>query len=128
MAHYILDASALLALLKAENGSEKVIKAITDGAAISTVNLSEVIAKLNDGGMPEEAIHEALDALELDIVAFDILHAYRAGLLRSSTKRAGLSLGDRICLALTQQLNLPALTTDRAWKALSLNLMVEVIR
>jgi len=79
--------------------------------------------------MPEEAIHEALDALELDIIAFDINRAYQAGLLRPSTKQAGLSLGDCICLALAQQLNLPALTTDRVWKQIELlNAAVEVIR
>src|SRR6202007_388558 len=105
MARCVLDASALLALLKAEKGSDRVIKAITEGAAISAVNLSEVIAKLNEGGMPEEAIHEALDVLELDVVDFDIKHAYRAGMLRPLTRHAGLSLGDRTCLALALQLN-----------------------
>jgi PIN domain nuclease of toxin-antitoxin system len=128
MGRYVLDASALLALLKAEKGSDRVIKAITEGAAISAVNLSEAVAKLNDGGMPEKAIHEALDALELDIVDFDAKQAYRAGLLRPLTRHAGLSLGDRTCLALAQQLNLPTLTTDRAWQDVLPNVMVQVIR
>jgi PIN domain nuclease of toxin-antitoxin system len=128
MARYVLDASALLALLGVEGGSEIVVKAITEGAAISTVNLSEIVAKLSDHGMSEEAIHEALDSLELDIIDFDIKHAYRAGLLRPLTKRAGLSLGDRACLALAQQLNLPTLTTDRVWENILPNVQVQVIR
>jgi len=99
-----------------------------DGAAISAVNFSEVVAKLREGGMLEEAIHESLDSLELDIVEFDTEFAYQAVLLRPLTKSAGLSLGDRACLALAQNLNLPALTADRAWDGLSLGIRVQVIR
>jgi ribonuclease VapC len=128
MAGYVLDASALLVLLKGETGSERVIEALMDGAAISAVNFSEVVAKLREGGMLEEAIHESLDSLELDIVEFDTEFAYQAGLLRPLTKSAGLSLGDRACLALAQNLNLPALTADRAWDGLSLGIRVQVIR
>ena len=124
----MLDASALLVLLKGEPGKERVIKAITDGASISAVNFSEVVGKLRDGGMPEEAIHESLDSLELDIVEFDTVLAYQAGLLRTLTKNAGLSLGDRACLALAQHLNLPVLTTDRVWKDLIPEINVQVIR
>lgn len=128
MAHYVLDASALLALLKREMGSEKVVLAITEGSAMSTVNLSEVVAKLSEGGMPDDAIHESLDSLELDVIDFDVKQAYRAGLLRTLTKRVGLSLGDRACLALAQQLNLPTLTTDRAWKDVVPGISVQTLR
>jgi ribonuclease VapC len=128
MANSVLDASALLVLLKEEIGGDKVIEALTEGAAISAINFSEVIAKLNESGMPEEAIHEALDSLEMDIVGFDTQYAYKAGLLRSVTKSAGLSLGDRACLALAQQLNLPAITADRVWEGVVPEVVVQVIR
>ena len=128
MSSHVLDASALLVLLKGEAGSERVIEALMDGAAISAVNFSEVVAKLREGGMLEEAIHESLDSLELDIVEFDTELAYQAGLLRPLTKSAGLSLGDRACLALAQNLNLPALTADRAWDGLLSGIKVQVIR
>jgi ribonuclease VapC len=128
MATYVLDASALLVLLKGETGGDKVIAALKEGAAISAINFSEVIAKLNESGMPKEAIHEALDSLELDIIKFDTQNAYEAGLLRSATKRLGLSLGDCACLALAQQLNLPAVTTDRVWEGVVQDVVVQVIR
>jgi ribonuclease VapC len=128
MSKSILDASALLALLKEEPGSEQVVEAITEGAAISTVNFSEVVAKLNEVGMPEDAIHESLDSLGLEIVDFDSELAYLAGLLRPLTKRAGLSLGDRCCLALAQNRNLPVFTADRQWTNLSLSLKIYVLR
>ncbi len=125
---YVMDASALLVLLKGEPGSERVIEAISDGASISAVNFSEVVGKLRDGGMPEEAVHESLDPLELDIVQFDTKLAYQTGLLRPLTKNAGLSLGDRACLALAQHLNLPVLTTDPVWNNLLPDVTVELIR
>lgn len=128
MHRYVLDASALLAFLKQETGSERVTEAIRNKAVISAVNFSEVVAKLSEAGMPEKVIHEALDPLELEIAEFNTKFAYQAGSLRILTKHAGLSLGDRACLVLAQHLNLPALTTDRVWKDLSLGIAVEVVR
>jgi ribonuclease VapC len=128
MPHYVLDASALLALLHQEPGSDKVVQAIEDGAAISTVNLSEVASKFNDLGVPETVIEDAINALELTIVDFNAELAYKAGVLRPLTRHVGLSLGDRACIALAQHLDLPALTTDRAWEGLSLGITVQLIR
>ena len=128
MSSHVLDASALLALLNQEPGAEQVAAAVAGGAAISAVNLSEVVAKLSEAGIPEAPIHEALDPLGLDIVDFDAALAYRAGLWRPLTKPAGLSLGDRACLSLARHLNLPTLTADRSWAGLPLGITVRVIR
>lgn len=128
MSQGVLDASALLALLNQERGSERVAAIITDKAAMSTVNFSEVVAKLSNDGMPNEMIRDLLDSLELEVIDFDTELAYQTGLLRPLTKHAGLSLGDRACLALAQHLRLPALTTDRVWETLSLGIPVQVIR
>jgi ribonuclease VapC len=124
----VLDASALLALLNGESGSEHVAGVIVDGAAISAVNLAEVVTKLSEIGMPEALIHEVLDSLGLEIIDFDFEQAYQVGLLRPLTRHAGLSLGDRACLALAKQLGLPALTTDRIWERLAIGVIVQIIR
>jgi len=128
MAHYVLDASALMALFHVEQGSDIVVQAVKDGAAISTVNLSEVASKLSDLGTPEALIQDAINVLRLTIVDFNTEFAYKVGLLRPLTKQAGLSLGDRACLALAQHLNIPALTTDRVWEGLALDITVQLIR
>ena len=127
MSSWVLDASALLALLNRELGSEKVVAALPD-AVMSSVNLSEVVAKWVDQGRAETEIRSYLDALGLVIVPFDVEMAYRSGGLRSRTKSAGLSFGDRACLALAESLDVPALTSDRAWASLNLNIQVELIR
>jgi ribonuclease VapC len=124
----VLDASALIALFHQEPGSDKVAQAIEDGAVLSTVNLSEVASKLNELGTPETLIQTAINVLELTIVDFNTELAYKVGLLRPLTKSAGLSLGDRACLALAQHLNLPALTTDLVWKDLLPDVTVQLIR
>jgi len=69
-----------------------------------------------------------LASLRLDTVDFDVQAAYQAGLLRSATRHAGLSLGDRACLALGQQLGLPTVTTDRIWSTLQLGIDIRVLR
>jgi ribonuclease VapC len=128
MSSYVLDASALIALFHQEPGSDKVAQAIEDGAVLSTVNLSEVASKLNELGTPADLIQTAINVLELTIVDFDSELAYNVGLLRPITKNAGLSLGDRACLALAQHLHLPALTTDQVWKDLLPDVTVHLIR
>lgn len=127
MTDIVVDASALLAMLNAEPGAQVVAEAIP-GAAISAVNLSEVVSKLSDAGMPESAIRHALQPLGVEIVPFDEDQAYQAGLLRVPTKGAGLSLGDRGCLSLAGKLGMPVLTADKNWLGLSVGVMVKVIR
>ena len=127
MSEAVLDASAILALLNDEPGSEKVAK-VLPSAAVSAVNLSEVVAKLSELGMPETEIREALVGLALTVHPFDETMAYTAGRLRPATKKLGLSLGDRACLALGIRVSLPVLTTDHVWKELELPTTVVVIR
>jgi ribonuclease VapC len=123
----VIDASALLALLNAEPGADIVADALPDGA-ISAVNLSEVIAGLSAAGMPENAIRQALRSLGLEIIPFDEEQAYQAGLLYTSTREAGLSLGDRACLGLSVTLGISALTADRVWAGLPVGITIQVIR
>ena len=123
----VVDASALLALVNAEPGMSVVSEAIP-GAAVSAVNLSEVIAKLTEGGMPEGEIGESLIGLGLDVVAFDADQAYAAGLLRPRTRSRGLSFGDRACIALGIRLGYEVLTADRSWAGLDLGIDVQLIR
>lgn len=44
------------------------------------------------------------------------------------TRSAGLSLGDRACLATAHRLELPTLTADWAWSELDFEVDVQLIR
>lgn len=97
------------------------------GAVMSAVNLSEVVAKLSDVGMAEAEIREIIEPLGVEVVAFDEATAFVAGLLRRESRRAGLSLGDRACLALGRARKLPVLTADIAWSTVDLDPEVELV-
>ena len=127
MKETVLDATALLALLQEEPGAETVAEAIPQ-SSISAINLAEVVGKLVDAGMPEEAVRTALAGLGIEVIPFDEDLAYRTGLLRPLTSPYGLSLGDRACLALGQRLGRPVLTADRVWASLKVGVKARVIR
>lgn len=127
MPNAVLDASALLALLNSELGADVVSESIP-GAVINAVNLSEVVGKLSKAGMPEKAIREALKGLDLEVISFDEEQAYSAGLLRSVTDEFGLSLGDRICLDTARRLGVPALTADKMWGDIPVEINIRLIR
>jgi ribonuclease VapC len=126
---FVLDASALLCLLKGEHGADRVI-ACLPRAWVSAVNLTEVYAKLADAGGTESRIAQAIGGLHLRVEAFDDAQARSAGMLRPITKSFGLSLGDRACLALARHRGAIALTTDRVWTELpdTLGITVELLR
>ncbi len=125
---FILDASALIAYLADEAGADIVEEAIKTGAIISTVNLSEVAVKLLSRSAKKEDLRNALQALGIATITFDEEQAYCAGELFIQTQRAGLSLGDRACLALAKVKQGVALTADTAWARIDIGVRVELIR
>jgi ribonuclease VapC len=123
----VLDSSALLAMLFFEPGCERVAELVPQ-SCMSTVNLVEVLGRLARDG---RALDEALDRIEqmgIGWVAFDRELAIGTAALLPLTAPLGLSLGDRACLALARLRDLPAVTADRAWARLDLDIAVEVIR
>jgi ribonuclease VapC len=123
----VLDASALLALLHAEPGADAVQDAV-DEAAISTVNWSEVQQRWIGHGVDPRGLRADVEALGLELVAFTADDAEYAADLWPRTRRLGLSLGDRACLALAHRLGLLALTADRSWLRVKLDVEVQPIR
>ena len=127
MSEPVLDASALLAVMLEERGAEKV-RQLLPGAIVGAVNLAEVVAKLQERGAPDENIDRNIARLDLPVIPFDAAQAMTTGKLRAPTRSAGLSLGDRACLALAIARGAPAVTTDRGWAALDIGAEVIVAR
>jgi PIN domain nuclease of toxin-antitoxin system len=121
----VLDACALLALLRGEPESERV-RPILAESALSAVNLAEVVGHFARSGAAERDIRLVLDPLPIDLIGFDEELAVAAGLLRPATRSAGLSMGDRAYLALAQRLGVPAMTADRAWRSAAAAVGVEI--
>lgn len=132
-APWVLDASALLAFLHGERGAEVVAEALLEGALISAVNWAETLTKLAELGQEPDAVSHRLEdegilGTTLVIRPFEEQLARRVAQLRQATRSAGLSLGDRSCLALAAHLDLPALTADRNWKDLDVGIEIKLIR
>jgi ribonuclease VapC len=124
---YVLDASAVLALLNQEAGMERVEAVLAD-SCLGTVNYCEVLGKLIDAGLPEKEARESVELLNVEVVGFDADLARLAAVLRPTTKKLGLSLGDRSCLALALSRRNTAVTAERAWAKLKLAVKIELIR
>ena len=125
----ILDASALLAFLLAEPGKERVAEALIDGATMTTVNFAEVATKYVLRGANAQAAGLS-DRLPVTLVPVDEDLALRSALMADLTRPAGLSMGDRICLALGQRTGQVVLTADRGWLdvAATVGAKVELVR
>jgi PIN domain nuclease of toxin-antitoxin system len=127
MADQVLDASAILAFLFDEPGGERVAEALGT-AVVSSVNLSEVVAKLIDRGRSEKDAATIVVGMPCAVASFDLGLGLRAGALWANPRRLGLSLGDRACLALAERERLPVLTADRAWIGLDIGVDIRLIR
>lgn len=126
MTDFVLDASALLAMLNEEPGGTKVADSIAS-ARISAVNYAEVVSHYIRFGMPKHDVDVMLDPLPMEVVPVDKALAQLAGRLREVTIDAGLSLGDRFCLALALRDGLPALTADKIWRTVADAVKVDII-
>lgn len=128
MSEFVLDASALIALVNKEKGADKVWPMIPN-AIIGAVNFCETVQRLRRGGMPLEAITLALTPLISEPVQFDGSLAYVAASIHEQTRAAGLSFGDCACLALALSRKLPAVTAEReAWDKVDVGVKIIKIR
>ncbi|MFT4230539.1 MAG: PIN domain-containing protein [Microbacterium sp.] len=107
------DASALLTFLQAEPGADAVERALEDGAVIGAADYAEVAQKVLARGASWSVVRALLDSYSLGVEVVTQEDAEHAAALWR--RGSGLSLGDRLCLALGDRLDLEVLTADRAW-------------
>jgi len=128
MSRVVLDASAVLALLNNEPGSDKLTPELLSNATCSTVNLAEVQTKLVSRGWTSDQAWEDATSPLREVLPFDEEQARMAGDLLIQTRHLGLSLGDRACLALGIALKVPVYTAEKAWKKVKVGVRIHVIR
>lgn len=129
----VLDASALLAYLRRETGSEIVEAALSLGTVINSINYAEVLSWLVDIGEEPEKVDQRLRELGLvgDLLVVVPLNeddGVTIARLRRLTRPQGLSLGGRACLATALRLSQPVLTADRAWESVDVGVPIRLIR
>jgi PIN domain nuclease of toxin-antitoxin system len=123
----LLDASIILAIILGEAGSQEAAS-LLNGASISTVNQSEVLRKLVDGGLSIGEAKGEFDRFELACINFDQEQSVEAARLRPLTRHLGMSFADRACLALAGIKNWPVYTADRRWSEFNSDIDIRQIR
>ena len=113
-ARYVFDSSALLAYLQGEDGSDVVESALLDGGACGAANWSEVAQKILDHGRDWALARALLTSYALVVEPVTTEDCEWAA--RRWRRGEGLSLGDRLCLALGARRHETVLTADGAWR------------
>jgi PIN domain nuclease of toxin-antitoxin system len=126
-AQYVLDSSALIALVRGEPGSETV-RAAMGASVVCAVNLTETMAKLIRAGGEPRLVERYLRGLQLEIMPWGEELAWESRDLCPLAWTHGISFLDRACLALARHLRLAALTSDAAWKKLDAGVQVVLFR
>ncbi len=113
----VLDASALLASAFGEPGAD-LVRSNISGALISAANWSEFVQKVQQNGIDTQGMRAELEGAGLRIVPVSAQQAETAAGLWPLTRPLGLSLADRLCLALALAQPSRVYTADRAWTLL----------
>lgn len=87
-----------------------------------------MLTKVIEHDLAPEMVLGILRHLPIDFLEHGTDDANRAAKLRPLSRHLGLSLGDRVCLALGQRLALPVITSDRRWADLDCGIDVRLIR
>jgi ribonuclease VapC len=121
----VFDSSVILAAILGEPGGDDVFDRIEE-AMVSSVNVAEVYTYAAVNAFPAEAIDTFFADTGIEVAPFSHDQAVMAGRFAVVTRKAGLSLGDRACLALAARRGAEVLTADRPWAAVADELGVSV--
>lgn len=127
MSAVVLDASALVALLRGES-DEPIVAENVRGAAISAVNFGEAAQRQYKAGTSRQEFEDVI--APLNIVSVDRAMALDAADIREIARAKGLSQADCICLALAKLMCVIAMTADQKWLEIAgaVGVKVRVVR
>jgi len=112
----VIDASVVLVWLQDEPGADAAEPLLMEGV-IGAANWSEVLQKVRQHGAEPEAAARLLNSFGLRVAEVTQDDAEIAADLWQ--RESPLSLGDRLCLALAQRLELRVATANSAWRGVS---------
>lgn len=127
MSSVVLDASAVLAYVREESGSD-VVALHMNGALMSAVNYSEVLKKSLEIGGSAQVTSALLDRAQITVIPFDESQAVNAADLFMATRALGLSFADRACLTLGILYKAKVLTADERMAQSEVPVKVTLIR
>jgi PIN domain nuclease of toxin-antitoxin system len=124
----ILDASAVLAWLHGEPGSEAIdaLLLASTPCSVTAANHAEIISKALDRGVAPDALRSIVASIGYTVIDTLADDGAAAGWMRPVTRAHGLSLGDRLCLAAAQRLQAQVHTADRPWLLIADALQLDI--
>ena len=108
----VVDASVVLAWLQDEPGADEAERHLVDGI-IGAANWSEVLQKARQHGADANLVARLLVSFGLEVAEVTRTDAERAA--RLWRRGSGVSLADRLCLALGLRIGEPVVTTAASW-------------
>lgn len=119
MTECVIDASALIAILRKEPGHEKFMAHFLN-SSVSAINLTECISEALrvDGSL--EKLDALFERMKTPIEPFTREQALIAGSIHARSRKEKLSYADCACLALALDKGLPVVTKDSVWRELGL--------
>ena len=109
----VLDSSAILAFVQGEEGADVVEASLDDASRCGAANWSEVAQKVLGAGRDWDLVRALLVSYALRVEPVEADDAEWAA--RRWVRGEGLSLADRLCLALAERVDEDVLTADVAW-------------
>lgn len=111
----VVDASIVLAWLQDEPGADEAERHLV-GGIIGAANWSEVLQKARQHGADAELVARLVVSFGLEVADVTRKDGERAAALWR--RGSGLSLADRLCLALGLRLGAAVVTADNTWAEL----------
>ena len=108
----VFDASALLTFLQGGQGAVQVEEALRDGGACGAANWSEVAQKIRAHGRNWDLSRSLLVSFGVQVEPVTVADAEWAA--RRWAPGEGLSLADRLCMALGDRLDADIWTADQS--------------
>lgn len=121
----VVDASVVLAWLQDEPGSDEAEPMLMEGV-IGAANWSEVLQKARQHGIATEVVARLL--VSFGLVVEPVIGQDGEGAVRLWQAGSGLSLADRLCLALGLRLGTTVATMDDSWAGVAGGPKVFVLR
>jgi ribonuclease VapC len=123
----VLDASALVAVVKHEPGADRVATALP-AAVVAAPNWAEMLEVLGKSGRDADVVGRRFKTVGVEVEPVTEDDAEAVARLARPTANRDLSLGDRFCLAVAERLGRPAYTSDQAWAKAATEAKIVMIR
>lgn len=123
----VIDSSALLALINDEAGTKQA-QEYFENSYMSVINATECLIVLNRNGMPMEVAQNLLESIVSKFLPVEYHDMTLVAKIKNDHKNLGLSLGDSICIALGNKLDLQIITADKIWSEVKSKSQIICIR